>query len=42
MVELFNRLARQTSIQLQIEYPYQIEEEMTDYLQYLRDRFGMC
>ena len=38
MVEVFSRLARQTSFQLHIEYPYQVEQDMLGYLQYLKDR----
>jgi aminoglycoside 6-adenylyltransferase len=36
MVGLFNQLARQTSLRLQIEYPDRVEEEIVDYLQYLK------
>jgi aminoglycoside 6-adenylyltransferase len=38
MVELFNQLARHTSIQLQIEYPDRVEQDIIHYLQYLEGR----
>jgi len=38
MVELFTRLARQTAIQLDIEYPDRTEQDIISYLQYLKDR----
>jgi len=40
MVEIFNQLARQTSIQLQIAYPDQVEQDISDYLEYLKSRQG--
>ena len=36
MVETFNRLARQTSLRLQIEYPDRVEADILEYLQYLQ------
>ncbi len=36
MVELFNRLARQTSMQIGIEYPECVERDVLDYLEHLR------
>jgi len=38
LVELFGRLARQTSIQLRMEFPEHVEREMLDYLGDLRNR----
>ena len=36
--ELFNQLARETSIRLQIEYPVQVEADILSYLRYLQNR----
>jgi aminoglycoside 6-adenylyltransferase len=38
MVEVFNRLARQTAGWLQIDYPDRAERDILDYLKYLRSR----
>jgi aminoglycoside 6-adenylyltransferase len=40
MVGVFNQLARQTSNQLQIEYPDRVERDIGEYLQYLKSRPG--
>ncbi len=40
MVGVFNQLARQTSNQLQIEYPDRVERDIIEYLQYLKGRPG--
>ena len=40
MVEVFHRLARQTSLQLHIEYPDRVEQDMINYLRYLKDRLS--
>lgn len=36
MVDMFQRLARQTSHRLRIEYPERVEQDMTNYLRYLK------
>jgi aminoglycoside 6-adenylyltransferase len=37
MMELFDRLARQTSTQLHVEFPERVERDVLDYLEYLKD-----
>jgi len=38
MLDLFQGLAHQTALELQIEYPEQVERDMLSYLEYLKNR----
>ena len=40
MVEVFNQLARYTSVQLQIQYPDRVERDLIAYLRYLQGRLA--